>query len=337
MRMIQPGLILAILLAASVCAPLRAAEPDDPAERIEEHIEQARKQLDSAARRLAELHTKLWRLETTGPRSDRAMLGVLIDDSGGADGLTLQGVTPDGGASKAGLMAGDRLVAINGVRLDEGGPRKPLHALHEVMSQVQAGDAVSVTYVRDGEAREAEVETQARGRYMARIVQEKGPWLESLRSLRELEDLEALKGLESLEVLSQLDEKSLKTGVVRVPAGLRLERVAGPLAEYFQVAEGVLVLAAPEAAPELEPGDILQRIDGQAVTDPMAALRQLAGLEGSVAVQVLRQGRARELTLDADALNSEQAIQVNRGDRQVLIQRRRDGQQRTELRIIVDD
>jgi len=337
MRMKQPGLVLAILAAAAVCVPLRAAESDGSVERVEERIEQARKQLDSAARRLAELHSELWRLETTGPRADRAMLGVLIDDSGGADGLTLQGVTPDGGAAQAGLMAGDRLVAINGVRLDEGGPRKPLHALHEAMSEVQAGDAVSVTYVRGGETRKTEVVTQARGRYMARVVEEKGPWLESLRSLRELEHLEALKGLESLEVLSKLDDESLKTGVVRVPAGLRLERVEGPLAGYFQVDEGVLVLAAPQAAPDLEPGDILQRIDGQAVTDPMAALRQLAGLEGSVAVQVLRHGRTRELTLDADALNREQAIQVNRGDRQVLIQRRRDGQQRTELHIIVDD
>lgn len=337
MRLMQPGLVLALLAAATVCLPLRAAEPDDSVRQIEARIEQAREQLDSAARRLAELHTELWRLETTGPRADRPMLGVLIDDSGGADGLTLQGVTPEGGAAQAGLMAGDRLVAINGVRLDGGGPRKPLSALHEALSQVEAGETVSVSYVRDGETLEADVVTQARGRYMARVVDEKGPWLESLRSLRELEDLEALKGLESLDVLSKLDEQELQSGVVRVPAGLRLERVEGPLAGYFQVDQGVLVLAVPEAASELQPGDILQRIDGEAVTDPMAALRRLAEVDGSVTVQVVRRGETRELTLDTAALNREQAIQVTRGDRKMLIQRRQGGRDRMELHIIVDD
>lgn len=325
----------AALGAAAGLPAAHAARAPDRADQLEQSIEEARKELDEAARRLARLHSELWRLETTGPRSQRPMLGILVDDSGSEDGLVLVGVTPEGGAEEAGLKAGDRIVMVNGVRLDgrEGG--KALHYLFtEALDGVEPGDRVAVAYVRDGETRHAEILTRERGSYMARVVEEQQPWLEALQSLQELEDLEALQGLEELEVLKggKLD---LSGDVTRVPAGLELIEVAGPLGHYFGVERGVLVLEAPAGA-GLEPGDILLRVGGEPVPDAQAALARLAGAKGELPVEVRRRGRQRELALDAGALNAEQALQVVQGGRRIRIQRRYTGEQ-VRLEITVDE
>ena len=333
MRAGKTGWLLLVLLGA-VSPPLVTAAQSPTAREIESQIEQARTQLDQAARKLAELHSQMWRLETTGPRADRPMLGILLQDSGDENGLTLAGVTPEGGAEQAGLMAGDTIVAVNGVRLDAGNGKKPLHALSEAMAPVEAGDTVSVTYLRDGETREADVMTFARGPYMARVVEEKGPWLESLRSLGELEDLAALEGLEDLDVLEGLDD-AMSDIIVRAPAGLRLEDVSGELAGYFGVDAGVLVMEVPARQTALVPGDVLLSVDGEPVTDARSALRRVAALEGEVPVTVRRQGDDLDLTLDAAVLNERQALRVFRSDRRIRIQRGGDGED-VRLEIVVE-
>lgn len=334
MRSIQAGVITLGLLAGGLAPPLAAAEGENPAREIEARIDEARAQLDDAARKLAELHSEMWRLETTGPRADRPMLGILLQDAGTAAGLTLAGVTPEGGADRAGLQAGDTIVEVNGVRLDAGGDTKPLHALSEALAPVTAGDTVPVTYVRDGASIETELTTYPRGRYMARMMEEKGPWLESLRSLGELEDLEALKDLEAMDVLAGKDSEDLGDFIVRAPAGLRLEDVSGPLADYFGVESGVLVMAVPERVPALAPGDVLLSIEGEPVTDARTALRRLAASDGDVAARVLRRGE--ELAVTCTALNDSQALQVVRTDRRIRIQRHDDGES-VRLEIDVTD
>lgn len=336
MSSLRITLVALLLMAAALSQPARAAEPAEPADKIEDRIEAARKQLDRAARRLAELHSELWQLETSGPRADRPMLGVLIDEPGSGDGLLLHGVTPEGGAARAGLMAGDRIVEVNGVRLDDGA-KNSLEALREALTPVQAGDAVAVTYVRDGQTQEAQLMTQPRGRYMARVIDEKGPMLESLRSLRELEHLEALQGLEALELISGLDDDHMPSGMVRVPAGLRLEDIQGDLADYFQVDAGVLVLSVPAGVADLKAGDVLLGVAGEPVADAMDALRRLGGLEGTVEVQVLRQAREQTANLNLDDLNQQQAIVLRQGGREIFIQRGGARGKSVEVRVLNDD
>jgi S1-C subfamily serine protease len=335
MGVIQNRVLTLLVLGIGGLPAVWAAEPDSEAARIERSIEQAREQLDEAARKLAELHSQMWHMETAGPRSERPMLGILVDDAGADDGLTLAGVTPAGGAEQAGLKAGDRIIVVNGERMDGGGAKRPLHLLAEAMSSVQAGASVPVTFVRDGETLQADILTRQRGSYMAKVMEEQRPWLESLRSLAELEDLEALQGLEELEILKggKLD---LSGDVMRVPAGLKLEDVSGSLASYFDVDRGVLVLETPDDELALKAGDILLEIDGQAVASADAALERLAGLEGSIATQIKRDGRVQKVDLDVDALNANQALHVMRGDRRIRIQRRGEGDQ-VQLEISVDD
>lgn len=336
MRSIQAWVVTVGLLAGGLAPPLSAADGENPAREIKARIEQARAQLDDAARKLAELHTQMWRLETTGPRADRPMLGILLQDAGTGAGLTLAGVTPEGGAARAGLQAGDTIVEVNGVRLDGGGDEKPLHALSEAMAPVTAGDTIPVTYVRDGDTIETELTTYPRGRYMARVMEEKGPLLDSLRSLGELEDLEALQDLESLDVLGGMQSEELGDFIVRAPSGLRLEDVSGQLAGYFGVESGVLVMEAPEREPALAPGDVLLSIDGETVADARSAMRRFAAVDGQVTARVRRNGETRTIDVDGAALNAEQALHVFRTDRRIRVQRDTDGES-VRLEIVVSD
>ncbi|MEQ8860644.1 MAG: PDZ domain-containing protein [Pseudomonadales bacterium] len=325
---------------ASVATATATAGGDASVADIEQSIERARVKLDEAAQQLAELHTRLWSMETSGPRSEKPMLGILLKDGGSGPGLTLAGVTPDGGAERAGLKAGDTVIEVNGVRLDGGGPKQAYGALNEAMASVTPGDAVTVGYLRDGASYDAQVVTQSRGSFMVKVVKEKGPWLESLRALGDLDPLEALQGLEELHILDDLDleldlEADLDGRLLRAPAGLRLESIDGSLADYFQVDRGVLVLAAPARDPALQAGDVLLSVADAAVTDPADALRRLASASGKIPVRVKRQGREQALDVDADALNAEKSLHLFNRERVVRIDSDEDGQE-LRLEIVID-
>ncbi len=328
------GLSDPALAAAEEKSAAENKRADSEAKQIELRIERARERLDEAARRLAELHTRLWELETTGPRSQKPMLGVLLKDAGSADGLALAGVTPDGGAERAGLKAGDTVVEVNGVRLDGGGGQHALNALTKAMESVSPGDSVPVTYVRDGDTVQTEVVTQARGHHMAKVVEEKGPWLESLRSLGALEHLEALHGLEALDVLDDVT-LDLEDHLLRAPAGLRLETVRGTLGEYFGFSDGALVLEVPERESSLRPGDVIAAVDGEPVAGSGDAMRRLAAASGQVPVRIRRSGEDRTIDVDADALNRKTSLQILNATRMIRIDRDDDGE-KLRLEIVVD-
>ncbi|MBD3221389.1 PDZ domain-containing protein [bacterium] len=67
-------------------------------------------------------------------------------------GVRLASVLPDGPAHAAGLRDGDVLVSIDGETIDD------RTALHEAMQETEAGETVTVRIIRDGDAREVEVE-----------------------------------------------------------------------------------------------------------------------------------------------------------------------------------
>lgn len=335
-RTLPAALLTAVALLAATAGHAASAGAEEAPMDLEKRIEQARKELDEAARKLGELHSQMWRLETTGPHAQRPMLGIVIDDSGAHEGgIELVGVSPGGGAEAAGLETGDRLVAINGVRLDARGEAKPLHLFAQAMDSVKAGDPVQVEYVRDGRTYRAEVVTQPRGLFMSQMLEKESDWLEGVQALVRMKDLDALKELEQLDLLAGSDLE-VDGEVVQVPAGLRLEEVSGDLAGYFDVERGVLVLEAPRRESTLKAGDILLEVNGTAADDPDAVLAGLGKATGKVPVKVKRRGRVRELTLDADALNADQAMQVVGGDRRIRIHRA-EGDRDVRVEIVVQD
>jgi hypothetical protein len=175
--------ILAAALAAAL-APALAADappPTPPAEQAaaREELRAAREELRTLTRRIAELSARL------GPEAgshayafryladaDRAMIGIVLGADG--DAVVLAGVTPGGPAEKAGLRAGDRIVAINGQRIDgarpgaSGGLERALaddqrvEIARGLIGELEAGDKVRLTYERGGKPADVTIDAERR-------------------------------------------------------------------------------------------------------------------------------------------------------------------------------
>ncbi|HEX6373774.1 MAG TPA: PDZ domain-containing protein [Longimicrobium sp.] len=132
-----------------------------------------------------------------------------------------------------------------------------------------------------------------------------GPDLERLEGeLAELEDLDIETRVFGLQgELGEMERPFFMELGRRAAAGAELAEMNEGLRRYFDnVQGGALVIDVspntPAARAGLEAGDVIVRAAGREVNDPEDVRRALMGEEdGSVALEVVRQGRRRELTL----------------------------------------
>ncbi|WP_133500846.1 PDZ domain-containing protein [Cognatilysobacter terrigena] len=143
---------LAVALAATVAFGAFAQSTDRTQK--EKELAEARTRLEQDARRVAELSKDLG-----VPGGDivmfqhralqRPVLGVLLDGDE-ARGVRVSGVTPGSGAAKAGLLAGDRILSIDGKTVTGTDGDARLAMLRSSLSTIKAGTPVAVGYERDG-------------------------------------------------------------------------------------------------------------------------------------------------------------------------------------------
>jgi predicted metalloprotease with PDZ domain len=92
--------------------------------------------------------------------NSRGTLGVRIEDLnsdlgryfGTDEGVLVMGVNEDSAAEDAGMKAGDVIVSVDGEDVESTGD------LHEVLSEFEAGDTVTIGYMRDKKKGDVEVE-----------------------------------------------------------------------------------------------------------------------------------------------------------------------------------
>jgi C-terminal processing protease CtpA/Prc len=290
------------LVAASlVAAPAWAGDADDPVARKElesarKEVEKAREELQKATRELAR---SLAKVEINNPRVQyfeymtdprRAVLGVLIDDESEKrddPGVRLLAVTPGSGADKAGLRAGDLVLSMNGRPLAREGKTTPQKQMREVLKTLKAGDEVKVEYQRDGKKKVATVVTTAPEPELA-MAPSPGMLEEWLRD----EDFEKYGS----GAMSAMPMFHFRGPAIR---GLELCKLDEDLGTYFKTTDGVLVVKAPKTgALSLKSGDVIQKIDGAAVSEPVTVLDKLRSRsdEQSVKLEIVRQGRKMELS-----------------------------------------
>ena len=133
------------LLALALLSPLTVQAQQDDAARQKE-LEAARTDLRRAAHRGAELSRGADTLRAP-IRIDRVVagrprLGVLL--AGDDEGVRIAGVTPDSGAARAGLKAGDIIIEFDGKKINS-----PEELIVSVRSK-NVGDRVTLVFMRDG-------------------------------------------------------------------------------------------------------------------------------------------------------------------------------------------
>ena len=224
---------------------------------------------------------------------NRARIGVLLGEPEEVDdrmGVRVEEVTTGGPADRAGLRAGDVIIALDG--RDLGDPPAP--ALIDAMRDVEPGDTVRVTFHREGERRSLPV-VAARAEGMA-FFGEGAPRppvaLERLREpgfrFRMAPDAPVPPGAGSVRVYRNL----LRAGVDLVALNPRL-------GEYFGADEGVLVVDVDDDSPlGLVPGDVILSIDGRSVRDPAHARAILGSYRGDEEIDfvIVRDRRRMEIS-----------------------------------------
>jgi S1-C subfamily serine protease len=260
----------ALLLLLAVGAA-QAQQADTQAE-----LRAARQQLEDAARRIAELSG------TAGPGDfvaigRRAVLGIGIEDE--ENGVRVVGVTPGGGADRAGIETGDIVTAMDGAALDAGEGGSPSEVLIAQMDNVDPGDTVVLTIVRDGEPRDVEVEAQASRAQGFAYALPRGRRGEGPRMVPPL----------------------MFTRSIGRWADMELVELTPGLGAYFGTEEGVLVVRAPrDETLGLQDGDVILEISGRMPMSVGHALRILSSFEPGEQLEltIMREQNRRTLTVD---------------------------------------
>ena len=311
--MLKP--LSAPLMALALLAPLPVlAQQDDAA--TKKQLEDARADLQRAAKRVAELSRGSGDLRVPiniDPRIvSRPRLGVLLSGDDAA-GVRITGVTPESGAAKAGLRAGDRLLRVAGEPVSgDTADARVAHA-RELLTDLKVDTAVRVTYQRDGKAHEASVTPT---RVSPRIAfSSDGPRSVFFHSgdggMPQIEGvsvpLDQIASVISPDVQRELRQLGrlgeCKGEECRLPAlaeafrwsNLNLATVDASLGRYFGTDAGVLVLSVGDELAGLQAGDVIRKVDGAPVTTPRDVTQALRGKpeDAKVAVEYLRDRQTR--------------------------------------------
>ena len=252
---------------------------------------------------------------------NRGWLGISLDWAGRESGpVTVEAVVPESPAARAGVARGDTVLRIDGAAASAQAVRRLSPA---------AGDTVRLRLRRDG--REREVRVVAARREQDVIVFRRGDRVTVIHpdSVRErvairldtigahLDSLfirmDSLRvGTETRRLFRMMDTMmvrrlpetlpfSLEVGS-RALAGAEFTQMNAGLGRYFQTEKGLLALrvapGSPAARAGLESGDVVVRANGREVETLRDLRAAVAGAEEPTAkLEVVRQGRRRELTL----------------------------------------
>ena len=307
------------LLAFALAAPLPAFVQQDDAARQKE-LDAARADLQRAAKRVAELSKDASRVgspvEIDHLIVRRPRLGILLSGDDAA-GVRITGVTPDSGAAKAGLKAGDRLLRVGDETVNGGtGDARVAHA-RKLLADLQAETPVRVTYQRGGKTYDASVTPtevsprvafagQGPGTFFFRTGESGMPWIDGApMPMGEIATVIAPEVQRELRQLGRLGD--CKGEDCRLPAlaeafrwsNLNLATVDASLGRYFGTDAGVLVLSVGEELEGLQAGDVIRKIDGATVTSPRDVTQALRDKpeDAKVAVEYLRDRQTRTSTV----------------------------------------
>nr|WP_298716371.1 PDZ domain-containing protein [uncultured Steroidobacter sp.] len=272
--------IAAAVATASVTAAEVTKTPEESQAEIEKKLEDARLRLDAAAREVAELSMSM--SEYTVPQirralpfgPPRAMLGINLGPRGEeqAEGVAIVSVSPGGAADRAGLKAGDVLLAIGDKQLKRTDDLTAREVLLKELGDVKPGEKVQVRYRRDNKVATASVTPQAPDRVFAMPpVAVRGKFANAPGFA-----VGAVAAMRAVGVFGSAE----------------LVPLTPKLGQYFGTEKGLLVVRAPaDSRLKLEDGDVIVDIDGRTPANPAHAFRILGSYQAGekLKLNVLRQ------------------------------------------------
>ena len=187
-------------------------------------------------------------------------------------GATIQSVTPDGPAAKAGLEAGDIITKFNGTSLageggDASGPSAAGQKLIELAQALSPGDTVKVDYRRGAANKSATVVAADLGSETWTFKSRPGGPMDfdvqPMMPDRRMAELDLERSLGGMGGMGDMGNE-FHVKFDRGGFGLNLADMNAGLGEYFGTAKGVLVLENPsDSTSPLKAGDVILAVDGR--------------------------------------------------------------------------
>jgi hypothetical protein len=236
----------------------RADEARQREDVLRAKMDEARRRLEVAAQQLAALSAQMngpmmQRVEAmAGPT--RVLVGIQLDDSSGKAGARVREVSPGGPAQRAGVRAGDLIVAVNGTNVR--GPEPVAHVV-QLLRDVKPGDKVDLQVLRDGTTRD--------------LIATARPDGDEFFVAREFPAMPAIPAMPQVKAFAGWDGPMIISGPM---ADMDLARLTPGLGRYFGTDSGVLVVRAPsKGALGLQDGDVILSIDGRKPIDSSHVIR----------------------------------------------------------------
>lgn len=265
---------------------------------VEVRMRKAEAAMEIAVRELADISmTRLPRgvmLDHFARLENRPLLGISIGgghDDQPVDGVRVIGVSPGGAAAEAGMRAEDVITLIGNESLKAENGELASGKLMAFMNSVDAGDEVTVEYLRGGKRLSAELMPQAMDvrSFRIEIDDRVEPTVAAMQhNLRRA----GISGW-----LGGSDWLSQSSGF----GALEMVTLTPQLGRYFGTDEGLLIVRAPEGEDlQLQEGDVIREIDGRKPTSVSHALRILGSYESgeTVKIQIMRDKRKKTVKIE---------------------------------------
>ncbi|WP_158637129.1 PDZ domain-containing protein [Arenimonas daejeonensis] len=323
--------LISLLVAAALAATAQAADTPkasaetaaaEAAKRAE--LERARAELNRSARRVSELTRELGEsganaysfnvesFNSFDAFGGRPAIGIVMGASPDWAGVRIAAVTPNGPAAKAGLRANDMLLSVDGKAISAKGDAA-IEQARGLLDGLKEGQSLRLGYSRDGKSAQATVKAEKLDRVMV-FSSSETPQVQVLTAERARAAERAAR--EYARATPVIDPR-VQMEIARMAAapcppgdddcsfpaltqayrwsGLNLASMNPQLGRYFGTSSGVLVLSGGAGLETLEPGDVIQKIDGAAVNSPRDAMRALRDQDDGekVKVDLLRERKPR--------------------------------------------
>jgi S1-C subfamily serine protease len=252
-------------------------------------LEQARRDVERAAREVgrlsaevagpltAEINDRFFRYSQN--LAGRRFLGVVIEST--ELGAQVTAVTPNGPAASAGVLAGDTIVAIDGVDVtQQSGEPNAAEAMMTQMQSVAPGETVNLRVMRGGDYRDIAVA----------LPKDEPSWFSfNMPSFRAPE----------FQRFGDWDSWSSVFTRSQPWSEFEFAALTPELGEYFGTSKGLLVVHSPaDDAFGFRDGDVILDIGGREPQSPEHALRILSSFAPGESLRVSIMRKQARQTLE---------------------------------------